>query len=257
MKFLEKLQKRIRDYDASRGYSCDSCGKELFNYPTVRVCSACEGKLKANDGNVCPKCGRKTLSNGICLTCKRRMPSFHRGFSPFVYIENVAALVNRMKNGRPRIAHYFGEKMADDFLQSYARKELFSLERGELEFLLIPVPLTKAKRWERGYNQAEFLAWGVERRLTQRGYRATVKGDILIKSKDAKQQKHLHYKERFENAADSYSVVKRKECKNRTILLIDDVLTTGATSGECARKLLSAGAAEVLFLCAAALSEQK
>ena len=146
--------------------------------------------------------------------------------------------------------------MAEYFLEGYDRKELFSKEKGELAFLIVPIPLSKRKERERGYNQAEMLAWAVKESLQRNGYRAELDTTVLVRRKEIKQQKHLHYKERFENAAVSYSVAKRKVCKNAIILLIDDILTTGATSGECSRKLLSAGAYEVNFLCAASKEEK-
>ena len=257
MNLFTKLSKKLHILDCSRGYTCDLCSKELFHYPRKRICPSCEDKLMRNDDRICFKCGRKTLADGICLTCKRLPPQFERGFSPYVYVGNSASAVNQLKNGKTRLAAYLGEEMADYFLSYYERRNLFSEQVGELTFLLVPVPTSKQKRRERGYNQAELLAWNVERRLLERGYRAQVCEDMLKKRGELPQQKHLHYMERIQNAAKSYSVAKRKTCKNQIVLLIDDILTTGATSGECARKLYSAGAASVLFLCAASRSEQR
>ena len=253
--FLEKIKEKLRRADFDIGFTCDNCGRELFNYPLQRICDDCFSLMENNDGRVCPKCGRQTKAEGVCWTCKRMLPKFDRGYSPFVYRGETAAFVNKMKNGAPRLAYYFGERMAEYFLDRYDRKELFSEDKGELAFLVVPIPLSKSKERERGYNQAKLLAWTVKEFLQRKGYRATMNETLLIKRKEVKQQKHLHYKERFENAAISYSVAKRKDCKNAIILLVDDILTTGATSGECGRKLLSAGAYEVLFLCAAAKEE--
>ena len=66
----------------------------------------------------------------------------------------------------------------------------------------------------------------------------------------------MTYRERQENVSGAYRVHKRKACRGRTILLVDDVLTTGATGGECAERLFAAGAKEVCFLVAAAVPEQ-
>ena len=255
--FFEKIKERWRRADYNVGYTCDDCGREVFDYPSHRLCEECDSRLEKNDGRVCPKCGRRTKAEGVCWNCKRILPKFHMGFSPFVYRGETAALINKMKNGNPRLCYYFGERIAECFLGRYERKELFSEEKGELTFLIVPIPLSKRKANERGYNQAELLAWTVKEVLQRKGYRATMDTTLLIRRKEVKQQKHLHYKERFENAATSYSVVKRKACKNAIILLVDDILTTGATSGECGRKLLSAGAYEVNFLCAASKEERE
>ena len=70
-------------------------------------------------------------------------------------------------------------------------------------------------------------------------------------------RRDLNFSGRLENASGAYHVHKRTACKNKTILLIDDIMTTGATGSECARVLFAAGAAEVVFLTAAALPERK
>lgn len=248
MKLFDFLLQKIREYDAKRGYTCDCCGKELFEYPEKRLCDACFQALCLNDGYACIKCGRKTVTEGVCLNCKRMLPHFTRGFSPLNYADKSAALVNRLKNGESRLSLFLGELMADYFLLHYTD--------NETDFLLIPVPLTKSKEQLRGYNQATILCESIARRLKERGYTAKLNQTVLIKKRDTDQQKHLHYKERFENAANAYKVLDKKACKGKTVLLVDDILTTGATGGECSNKLLSAGVKQVFFLSAASLAEK-
>ena len=113
--FFKKLTAKIRKTLDNTGYTCDVCGDEVFHYPIERLCPSCEEKLQRNHGNTCEKCGRKTFTEGICLTCKANLPAFTRGFSPFVYRGDTAGLVNRVKNGTPRLACYFGEGLAYAF----------------------------------------------------------------------------------------------------------------------------------------------
>ena len=256
MEWFHRLKKQIRSFANSYGFTCDGCGCELFDYPTHRLCGRCEGGLRRNDGRTCPKCGRKTLAEGVCLSCKGRVPRFDRGMSPFVYRGESASFVNRIKTGNPTLAVYFAEKMVESLLTKFEGVADF-LGEGEESLLLIPVPLTKARLRERGYNQAALLADRIFEVLQERGYRVELREDILLKNKDTAQQKHMDFTSRMQNVAGAYHVAKRKACRGRTIVLIDDVLTTGATGSECASRLLSAGAVEVLFLTGASLPEQK
>lgn len=239
-----------------RGFTCDACGGEVFDYPAHRLCAKCEESMRPNDGRVCGKCGRKTLAEGVCLSCKSRMPRFDQGFSPFVYRGESASFVNRIKTGNPTLAYYFAEKMAYCLIERFEEMENFKTEVGD-SLMIIPIPLTKERLRARGYNQAELLADHVCTVLQEKGYCAEVCNSVLQKTRDTAQQKHMDYVSRIENVAGAYHVHERKVCRGRTIVLVDDVMTTGATGSECASRLLSAGAERVFFLVGAALPEQK
>ena len=250
MNFFQKTAKKIRDFFSRRGYTCDSCGGELFDYPDHRFCAECESKMP-RPTNACDKCGRQKTAEGICTDCKSNLPKFTRGFSPFIYRDHNAMLINRMKNGNPRLALYFGEKLADYFVESYLKAN------AEEETLILPVPMTKEKLRERGYNQATHLAESAYERLRALGYSVAIDTELLQKRKNTAPQKRMTYAERMENVAGAYHVHKRKECRGKTVLLIDDVMTTGATASECSARLFGAGADKVFFLAASALEERK
>ena len=196
----------------------------------------------------CPKCGRDCVTEGVCLTCKKNMPDFTRGVAAFSYKGETAGVVNRMKNGNRRLAAYLGEEMGEAVFPF--------LQEGE-EVLLVPIPLTENRKKERGYNQAELLAEAVQRRLYVCGVESTLDVELLQKRRETALQKQKTRKERVENIQGAYHVHKRKACEGKTIVLIDDIITTGATGSECARLLLNAKAKRVIFLVAAALPEQK
>ena len=248
MKIKEWFE-RLRRKTLTFGYTCDNCGAELFDYPAHRFCATCEGKLLSPKRS-CPKCGRETIADGVCLTCKSRAPKFTQGISPFSYKGDTALCINKMKNGEPRLAAYLGEKMADAFLENYAGAE-------EKEWLIIPVPLTADRKKIRGYNQAELLAESAQNRLRERGVSSVLNNEALEKKRETGLQKEKGAKERAESIQGAYHLHLRLVCKDRYILLIDDIQTTGATGSECAGKLLNAGAKEVIFLTAAALPERK
>lgn len=256
--FWKRKWKELRDRAASRGYVCDACGAEVFEYPFRRLCDVCESEMWKNEQKICEKCGRKTVADGVCLTCKSGAPKFVKGFSPFVYKGKTAALVNRIKLGDRRLAYYFGEKMAELFFTRFEKIEEFRENgRGTRPLLILPVPMEKEKQKARGYNQAEDLAEIVCDRLQKAGVFAELDFDVMQKRKTSDEQKHLGFALREKNVSGAFHVHKRSACKDRVILLVDDIMTTGATGNECAARLYGAGAKSVYFLTSASLEETK
>ncbi len=248
--FFGRLFERIRKRSLLRGYACDHCGAELFDYPSHRLCRECEEKLYPVL-RPCEKCGRESRAAGLCLDCKAQPPKFTKGISAFTYKGEGGLMVNRLKSGYPRLAAYFGEKMAERFLS----------EIGEDNFrqplLIVAVPMTKERMTERGYNQAERLAESAYEHLAAKGISAELNFTLLAKNRETKLQKRATKKERFENVKGAYRLRKQTYCRGREILLIDDIMTTGATGSECAKKLINAGASKVYFLTATAVDEGK
>lgn len=246
--FLEKLKRA----DGNRGYTCDACKAELFDYPTHRLCARCEEKLLKTGELFCGKCGRATRAQGVCLTCKSHLPKFTQGFSPFVYVGTASKLINRLKNGEQRLALYFGEQMTKCFLSKTESKDF-----SETGVLVLPVPTTQTSLLERGYNQAEELAKSVVFSLERVGIDATLDCEALQKLKETSAQKKLGFAERAKNIAGAFHLHKRKLVQDKTVLLIDDIMTTGATGSACAERLMKAGAKAVYFLTAVATPELK
>lgn len=242
MNFLRRF---IDDY----GYTCDLCGAEVFDYPTHRFCAECEESLFYNDEKLCGKCGRKTVAEGICVACKSRLPKFSKGFSALVYRGETASIVNRMKNGKRRFCLCLGEKLADAFLK------LHPTISGEVSVVF--VPLSPKRKEERGYDQAELLAKSVAKRLNARGVTAVLDGALLCKREETSAQKKLKISERERNAKEAYFLRARKPCRDRTFLLVDDIMTTGATGSACADLLNRAGARAVYFLTVASSPEER
>ena len=231
---------KIRAFFSRFGYTCDGCGVEVFDYSNHRLCAECEKAMERNDKNTCEKCGRKTRSEGVCLACKGELPYFTKGFSPFVYGGITASFVNRLKNGDRYLANFLGAEITKRLLKT-------EIVDGAL---LTSVPLTEEKLRERGYNQADELTKTIAKNL---GLEYDCK--ILVKTKETLPQKNMTGKERRENVSGAYRVVKRKAVRDRTIYLIDDIMTTGATGSECARVLKNAGAKEVIFVTVCSLKE--
>ena len=260
MKRLSAWLNALREWDSRVGYSCDCCERELFDYPLRRVCEECETKFLKNTERVCEKCGRSTVADGVCLSCKKEMPAFELGVSPFVYFGEVASVVNRIKNGNRRLAYYFGTRMAEYYLQAVPDiKERFSRGRYEVNggiLYIVPVPTTAEARRKRGYNQAEELAQTVAQKLFEAGLAVGYCPNALEK-KESKEQKKLTFSERMKSAEESYRVQDRTIWKDKCVLIVDDIMTTGATGSACARRLYKAKAKQVHFLVGASLPEKR
>ena len=239
MRFFTKVKELFAH--AMEGYTCDCCGREVFSYPSRRLCERCESKMIENDGRTCEKCGRAMKAEGLCLACKTDPPEFSKAFSPFVYHGEIAFLINRFKEGDKYLSSYFAEEMA---------KSLSELVFAEPP-LLVPVPITIEKRKKRGFNQSEEL---VKKLAGLTGY--PFETGVLVKVREG-EQKRLSAKERREKIHGTIRVKMRKVCAGKTIVVVDDIMTTGATGGECARVLLNAGAKEVYFLTACSLPQRE
>ena len=239
MKVIERFLERIRKFSVEHSHTCDGCGEEVFSYPNPRLCEKCMDLLMRNDGFQCEKCGRPTRGEGVCNTCKSARPDFEKGASALAYFDFSAKLVNRFKNGKRHLAYYFSEEM---------QKVLSRLPSKD--YVLVSVPLTKKKRRQRGYNQSEELVKRLAE-LTGLPYRL----DLLEKTKDG-EQKQLSFRARRESVIGLFRVTDRSYCKGKDFLLVDDILTSGATLSELATRLLKAGASSVSALTVASVPDR-
>ncbi len=117
-----------------------------------------------------------------------------------------------------------------------------AISRLPADALVVPVPLHWWRHWRRGYNQAEVLARGLARRLGLRIHRPLrrVKATPKLALKTATERGQVMHK--------AFRARSRPQLKGRTVLLVDDILTTGATCGEAAKELKRAGAARVVAM---------
>ena len=233
---LEKLKALL----FARELTCANCGAELF--AEEYFCPHCLKTLPFNAGHICSKCGRAVGEEyPVCLECKADMPLYDAARSAFRYEGDVVRLVKKFKTGGQWLAAPFASRMAGFFGREFA----------EADFL-VHVPMTAAAQKKRGYNQSFLLAEELSARTCIPHER-----ELLVKTRETPPQKELSRRERAENLAGSFRVHERAKCRGKTAVLVDDVLTTGATVSACARALKGAGAKRVWAVTAASVPSQE
>jgi ComF family protein len=208
---------------------CPSCDRDLASRGAPRLCRACRREL-APIGIACPRCGEPGSAR-TCTRCLVSPPPFARAHACFVYRDDglSSRLVLRWKYDGD---HVVGASLA----------ELLVVHRtahAKCYDVIVPVPLHAARLASRGFNQAAVLARAVRRP----GERLAV--DALQRDGRRVTQATLNRAAREENVRDAFRVRPRSGLSGRSVLLIDDVVTTGATVRACSAALRDAGAASV------------
>lgn len=214
--------------------NCIVCGKEIAKGSKYGLCEKCLQEMPFNNQHFCRRCGSPMENEAyFCLECQNNNKFFDFARSSLVYENQVQRLILNAKFHNNRwVQKYFAEMLCDTYNQC----------KMKVDFI-VPTPISNERLQERGYNQAELIAKPLAKLLG-----LECKSDIVIKTKDNKRQSELSIKERRENVKGVYSIKNRYQVKGKRILVVDDILTTGSTLSEIARKLKSAGASEVYGL---------
>lgn len=203
------------------------------------ICLPCEEGIAFLEPPLCGRCGAPVAAEGgECLACDGRSMAFRRAVAVGRYQGNLRELVLRLKyRGEKSITGYLGRRMVERLSREDFTPEIDAV---------VPVPMRWWRLFLRGYNQAEMLAEEIARRLAK-----PILFRALAKAKDTRPQVRLTGYDRARNLRGSFRARQPRRVDGKRILLVDDVLTTGATANECARALLSAGARDVFVAVAA------
>jgi len=220
---LQAAASRARDLEAfALPQRCPGCGAAAE--PERLLCGACSGRIPALSFALCARClarGREPVG------CARH--PLAQVWPALVYDERAALLVHALKyGGRPGLADALAERLAR------------ALPAALGVDLVTAVPLHPARRRERGYNQAWRLAVGLARRLG-----APALEDVLVRVRHTAAQARLDPAERRRNLAGAFQAREPRCIRERRVLIVDDVLTTGATLEACLATLAQAGARPV------------
>jgi ComF family protein len=217
------------------------------------ICPACRNALTASDGrSLCPTCTQKILPLddkvprcavcggpndtivACCRECAEHPKPWFRGVSVFPYDGPGGDLVRDFKyNRHTELAPYLGTMMAHAWQQYGAPAK---------PQIVVPIPLHWTRLISRGFNQSALLAREIASHL------GLEYGELLRRTRRTGHQARLNATQRLQNLRGGFAVRDARRTTNKTILLIDDVYTTGSTLTAAAEALLSAGAAEVSVL---------
>ena len=230
---FSRLLKGLRDIIYPK--LCLACKQKLFPGSIDGfVCPGCWAKIKKNTPPFCRRCGRQlqgnVLAKNICPGCVRRPPHFDRAFSPCAYEGVTKKLIQEFKYKKKDYLGFTLSRLLIEFIKEYA------LPLDLIDWV-VPVPLHRTRMREREFNQARVLADYVAGE-----FKIEMLADNLIRQRYTKTQTDLEVQERLLNVRDSFLVKDVRSVQGKNILLVDDVLTTGATSSEAASALKKAGA---------------
>ncbi len=239
---------------------CMSCGCLIDETRTYSLCDACIQRFSWVGDHTCQKCGKPLPqeAGNRCYDCLTGTHVFRQGYTCASYGLYERMLVSNFKErgqayiAKP-LAQIFRDRMVAAGVFVEASPKILDVEEEKQVTapydLLIPVPADGAKEQERGYNQAALIA----RELGEL-VEVPVEEGVLLRHRSTQSMRHLGAEERRANVRQAFSVVSGAEkiLKDKKILLLDDVYTTGSTADACAQTLLDSGARWVDVLTLAA-----
>jgi ComF family protein len=221
---------------------CRICDKLLTQASRVPLCEECLASFEAAPEMACTVCGQAvtgiTQNEGeplVCRACQQQTYAFERARSYGIYEGPLVRAVLLLKFERMEpLRAWFAERLAE-----MARRESKLLAAD----VVVPVPLHRDRERERGYNQA-----GLVSKLLSRMLGLPHQAVLLMRTRPRPNKQALSLEERWESVRGAFATRPGSQVDNKRVLLVDDVMTTGATLDACARALLESGAKSVLGL---------
>ncbi len=219
---------------------CQECGVRILTQENLYFCEKCWATIEPVREPKCPRCGRPhsrrvgfdPVGNYVCSECSAQKLWVGNTYAAGLYSGVLRDAVHLLKYGRKRLmAGPLGALLLDHV---FAGIDIQSYDG------LVPVPLHRSRLKERGYNQVELVSEWLCRRLSQANLLP-----VLRRVKDTPSFSMLGARERRSQIKNAFQLVPGADVRKQRFLLIDDVVTTGATSNECARVLRRAGAETV------------
>lgn len=243
--FLLELKDDILDFIYPQ--SCPICQRPLRR-EEKEVCEDCWQTLAILPAPFCPYCksfleDSAKLLEHVCpyldgAEDRRILAAISLG----TFDDHYQNLIHRFKYGKKTP---LGKRLARRLGEAVAREREFA----RCDFI-VPVPLHRARYRERGFNQSEILAEGVSQAID-----LPLVKEILKRKKNTKDQTYLNAQQRAENVRDAFVITQPEKINDKKVILVDDVITTGATLNECARMLQKVGAKKIFAVTLAVVAD--
>ena len=218
------------------GQRCQVCGQVLGPDADIPLCLACFKLLPLRQGGYCPCCGQFYADASVrpyaCLSCRTSPPPWTRLVFYGAYAGMLQELVHH---------HKFGQDLGLESLLRFLLIRAWEEHGLQQPDILVPVPMRPRPVLRRGFNQSVELA-----RILSQEIQVPLGRQVLIKNRDTQVQSTLGKKARLSNVRGAFAV--QAAVRGQRVLLVDDVITTGATLKACAKACLQAGAREVEVL---------
>ena len=212
---------------------CAVCD-DVLSWGQREICEKCKIQLQYSGDNVCFKCGKSVKENEeYCYDCRQKEHYFKQGAALFPYEYIRRSLYKFKYSGRQEYAYFYGKQMAYKFRD---KKEQWKPEA------LIPVPVHKKKLKKRGYNQAELIAQELSKY-----WKIPVITDLVVRCKNTRPMKEIVGTDRQNNLKKAFKL-GTNDVKLNTIIIIDDIYTTGSTIDAVSKICLEAGISNIYFL---------
>ncbi|MGE5435684.1 MAG: ComF family protein [Syntrophothermus sp.] len=219
---------------------------EFIDFFLPRVCFGCGNNLPINEEIICSTCKENIKKPDVQFL----QEEFNRKYYNRKIISGIDALyvferekefqniIHHLKyRSRFKIGIYLGEQIAEAKIDFIINNKID---------LIIPVPLHRIKKAERGFNQSDYIVKGLSSKI-----KIPAEYKAVSRIKNTASQTKMNLSERQINIKNAFKIKNENAVKGKTIILVDDLMTTGSTLSECAKILLDAGAKKIFAISAA------
>lgn len=232
---MGSIKKAFLELLYPKSIKCCICGRT----GREAVCSSCLAGVEFLEGRVCLKCGKGIDDNydeTICPDCIAYERHFDLAFSCFKYDDRGREIIHKLKyEGGIKVSEVLGRLMTQRLR-----------DENILPEVIVPVPIHKTKEASRGFNQALLVAEDIASRMNRPLW------NCLLRTKETSEQFKLDRMQRIMNVHNAFCLdLLYNKLQNKSVLLVDDIFTTGSTVDECSKVLKKHGASTVYIITAA------
>ncbi len=214
---------------------CKQSLRPLTNHLPQQLCWDCFGTIEFNRPPFCTRCSRQlsSLDQPLCRDCQTIAYHFDLAWGACFYNETMRRLIHHFKYGGKTLLRHTFKTIIDEFISTY-----------QIDFksfdLIVPIPLHSTRQRERGFNQTQLLTEDLAKTLN-----LPVSSYNLLRQRFTPNQAAIPPKERFTNIKGAFTIKNSFEFFQKSVLLVDDLMTTGMTASEAALILKETGARHV------------